>query len=508
MYSRRYLARLMRYWILTALLWLGSGQNSWAQRLAYTIEAAPQLPNALRVTLTYTTADTTATIFRYANDNWGETGLGACLAEVQANVPIQRKTVGDLVVLTVQHRPRQRVQLSYFVRPDRTDTLSYERTYRPIIEQGYFHLYGYGLFVQPARYWTTAEAQQRVRVRWHLPSGWKLLTSLAPQTARQVVVNGPASMLESSVFVGGDLQVRKLPVGGEPVWFATRPFQSLALDSAARHLQLAVRAQRAFWRDASQGSLAVTLLPTYERRPIDPNRRHLSVSGTALLNSFSAFATDADGLGPEIAERVDYLFFHELMHHWIGKQIRLRKEEQQYWFSEGFTEYFQTQLRLRMQVLNPAQYVQELNQDFVSALSRSPVRNVPNDSITYHHFWTNRDYEKLPYRRGFLFALYLDTQLKQTTSYSLADCLRVMLARSYTTNKKGFTDPELLTLIKEVTGVDPTPAYQRYIQQGQSIDFSSVALPPGLRVQSTTDNIPLFELAPAQREEFYQFMVR
>jgi predicted metalloprotease with PDZ domain len=503
-----YLVRIMKYWFLVALLWLGNNRTSWAQRLSYTIQASTRLPNVLDVTLTYATADTTATVFHYANATWGETSLGACLAEVQANVPIQRKTVGDLVVLTVQHRPRQRVQLRYFVRPDRPDTLSYERTYRPIIEQGYFHLYGYGLFVQPARYWTAADAQQRVRVRWRLPAGWKLLTSLAPQTARQVVVNGPASMLESSVFAGGDLQVKKLPVDGEPVWFATRPFHSLALDSTARHLQLAVRAQRAFWRDARQGSLAVTLLPTYERRPIDPHRRHLSVSGTALLNSFSAFATDADGLGPELGERVDYLFFHELMHHWIGKQIRIRQEEQQYWFSEGFTEYFETQLRLHTQVLTPTQYVQELNRDFVQALSRSPVRNVPNDSITYHHFWTNRDYEKLPYRRGFLFALYLDTQLKQLTSYSLSDCLRVMLARSYTTNKKGFTDPELLALIREVTGVDPTPAYQRYIQQGQSIDFTSVALPPGLRIQSTTDAIPLFELVLAQREEFYQFMVR
>jgi predicted metalloprotease with PDZ domain len=498
----------MKYWLLIALLWLGSGQTSWAQRLAYTIEAATQLPNALRVTLTYNTADTTATLFRYANTNWGETDLGSCLSEVQATGPIQRKTVGDWVVLTVQHRPRQRVQLTYFVRPDRPDTLRQERIFRPIMEQGYFHLYGFGLFVQPTRYWTTAQAQQRVRVRWLLPSDWHLLTSLAPQTARNAVVKGPASMLESSVFAGGALQVRKLLVGAAPVWFATRPFHNLALDSVARHLQLALRAQRIFWRDASRASFAVTLLPTYERQPLDPQRRHVSMSGTAVLNSFSAFATDADNAGPEIAERVDYLFFHELMHQWLGNQIHIRQAEQQYWFTEGFTEYFQTQLRLRTQVLTPAQYVQELNQDFVGALYRSPVRNVPNDSITYHHFWTNRDYQKLPYRRGFLFALYLDTHLKQTTSYSLADCLRLLLARSYTTHKQGFTDPELLALIHEVTGFDPTPAYQRYIQQGQFIDFTQVSLPPGLRVQPIADRASLFELSPTQAKTFQQFMVR
>lgn len=498
----------MKYWFLLVLLWAGSRQNGWAQRLSYAIRADKHTPNALRVALTYDTADTTATVFRYANDNWGETALGACLLEVQANVPVQRKTVGDWVVLTVQHRPRQRVQLTYFVRPDRTDTLRQERIYRPIMEQGYFHLYGFGLFVQPTRYWTTAEAQQRVRVRWHLPSDWHLLTSLAPQAARNTVVKGPASMLENSVFAGGALQVRKLLVGAAPVWFATRPYQSLALDSVARHLQLALQAQRAFWRDASRASFAVTLLPTYERQSSDPRRRRVKILGTAVLNSFSAFATDADNAGPQTAERVDYLFFHELMHQWLGNQIRIRNAEQQYWFSEGFTEYFQTQLRLRTQVLTPAQYVQELNQDFVGALYRSSVRNVPNDSITYHHFWTSQDYQKLPYRRGFLFALYLDIQLKQTTSHSLADCMRALLARSHTINKQGFTDQDLVTLIREVTGFDPTAAYQRYIQQGQSIDFAQALLPPGLRVQPAPDATPLFELAPAQSEAFYQFMVR
>jgi predicted metalloprotease with PDZ domain len=232
------------------------------------------------------------------------------------------------------------------------------------------------------------------------------------------------------------------------------------------------------------------------------------VSGTAVLNSFSAFATDADHAGPQTAERVDYLFFHELMHQWLGNQIRIRQAEQQYWFSEGFTEYFQTQLRLRTHVLTSAQYVQELNQDFVGALYRSPVRNVPNDSITYHHFWTSQDYQKLPYRRGFLFALYLDAHLKQTTSSSLADCLRLLLTKSSTTNKQGFTDRELLETIQAATGFDPTSAYQLYIQQGQSIDFTQVALPPGLRVRPTADKIPLFEVAPTQLEVFYQFMIR
>ncbi|MBX0289165.1 hypothetical protein K3G63_01875 [Hymenobacter sp. HSC-4F20] len=495
----------MKYLFLLASLGVATTGPAWSQRLAYTVEPAGQATDKLRVTLTYQTADTTQTTFHYPTNFWGETNLENCLTELQANMPLQRETTGDWVVVTVRHRPGQRVRLRYTIRPDQHDTLRNERTFRPIIEQGYFHVYGFALFMKPLRYWASEQDQQKVRVQWRLPKSMPFLSSLQPQTASRVQVTGRRSLLESSMFLGGKLQLQALPVGQTQVWFATRPFRHFQVDSAARHLQLAVQAQRAFWQDPGPPSFLVSLLPTYD--PWTERKHRQSVSGTALADSFSAFATD--NKGPAIASRVDYLLFHELMHTWIGHQIRIRKEERQYWFSEGFTEYFQTQLRLRTHLLTPAQYVAELNTEVVRPLYLSPVRNVPNDSLNYQRFWTSRDYEKLPYRRGFLFALYLDNQLKNTTPHSLADCMRAILARSYTTNREGFTDAELLAIIRETTGFDPTPAYHRYIQQGQLIDFVTLSLPPGLRVQpAATDSVPVFEVSGPPSEALYQFLIR
>lgn len=39
----------------------------------------------MRVTLTYLTGNNTSTLFRYTNNYWGETGLGACLLDVKVN---------------------------------------------------------------------------------------------------------------------------------------------------------------------------------------------------------------------------------------------------------------------------------------------------------------------------------------------------------------------------------------------------------------------------------------
>lgn len=141
----------MRYIFLFCLLSLVSSVPAQAQRLAYEIKPTSRTLDKLLVHLTYQTADTTQTTFRYPTNFWGETNLENCLTGLQANVPMQRHTAGDWVVVTVQHRPRQRVRLRYFIQPDQQDTLRNERTFRPILEHGYFHLYGFALFITPPR---------------------------------------------------------------------------------------------------------------------------------------------------------------------------------------------------------------------------------------------------------------------------------------------------------------------------------------------------------------------
>ncbi|WP_106141063.1 hypothetical protein [Spirosoma oryzae] len=61
--------------------------------------------------------------------------------------------------------------------------------------------------------------------------------------------------------------------------------------------------------------------------------------------------------------------------------------------------------------------------------------------------------------------------------------------------------------MKEQTGFDPTLAYQRYIQQGHSIDFTDLSLAPGLQTGFSADGLPLFTLSADQADAFYRYMV-
>ena len=88
--------------------------------------------------------------------------------------------------------------------------------------------------------------------------------------------------------------------------------------------------QRDFWQDHSQKYFAVTMTPTHQENGS-------SYQGSGLTNSFATSASNNDNLDPE---GLVYLFNHELQHNWTGHTIVNQNEEEQYWFSEGFTDYY------------------------------------------------------------------------------------------------------------------------------------------------------------------------
>ncbi|MGI4752765.1 MAG: hypothetical protein ACRYE8_03440 [Janthinobacterium lividum] len=100
------------------------------------------------------------------------------------------------------------------------------------------------------------------------------------------------------------------------------------------------------------------------------------------------------------------------MHNWIGKKIR-NTSDLNYWWSEGFTDYYSRVLALRSGVITVEEFVEEFNQ-FFKDYYLSPVINEPNSKIE-EDSWRNYAVSKLPYYRGFIFALYLNNLIKENS---------------------------------------------------------------------------------------------
>src|SRR5690606_31285116 len=98
--------------------------------------------------------------------------------------------------------------------------------------------------------------------------------------------------------------------------------------------------------------------------------------------------------------------------------------------SEGFTDYYTYKNRLRSGNLTFDDWLKQFNEDIFRAHWENPMRNEPNYRIK-DDFWKSRNIEKIPYRRGALFAFWLDNQiqLKSNGTRSLDDLMRDLLAK-------------------------------------------------------------------------------
>lgn len=94
----------------------------------------------------------------------------------------------------------------------------------------------------------------------------------------------------------------------------------------------------------------------------------------------------------------DYKIYvlHELFHH-FNKFADYGAN----WFSEGFSEFF-----CRYLSLNDNDFIIEANK-FIIEYMINPYRDAGINIMTRHNFWTNKFIEKLPYAKGFVYALYL-----------------------------------------------------------------------------------------------------
>ena len=361
----------------------------------------------------------------YPDEAWGEKNLHQALASVsmkpehqEARIEINKDSgwldlhyKRDLPELTIHYQLEQDFNQSQ---------LSTDEVYRPIIQAEYFHLFAHHLFMAP-----TNEGDVIADIVWEgIPDNYTIHNSFGSGHRIQRV--GPIDWqdFQSSIFVGGDFRVHQGLLDGNQVSLATRgdwiPFRE---EEVFEVLKSTLKAQRDFWDDHTQRYFTVTLHPFEQKQGS-------SFQGTGLTNSFATSVSNNDFTD---LQQLVYLFNHELMHNWIGHTIQNINEEEQYWFSEGFTDYytFKNIALNRVGGAEPLFFLKSINET-VRNLYSSPVRDAPNSQVNYENFWSNPDYGKLPYYRGAVFAFILDLKIREETAEkkSLDDMMRELLVRA------------------------------------------------------------------------------
>ena len=382
--------------------------------------------------------------------------------------------------IVVTHPPGQRVRVVYKVTDRQMGQPFYDYCcYKPILQKAYFHIQGGHLLAVPDHYFDGPTTVQPVDLRWvNFPNNWLIHNSFGKDLVQKIKVT--TTQLTTSVFVGGDFERHTFEVKNKPVHFVTRgQWAALTTDTLVQLLHTIVDGHRTFWNDFSDSIYTVTFLPINDA-PWNEQSKFLSYGGSGLTNSFLCYGTNNPGLK---YESMRYLFMHELMHHWIGTKIENANEEQQYWFSEGFTEYFTLKNMLRYGLITPETFVSEFNSSMVQPHYINPKCAMPNDSINYQTFWSgDKNWEKLPYYRGCLYAFFLDNQLREKTAGAVnLDSIMLRILHGVASSPGQKIDHAFFkSVIEPYVGKKGLADFERYIEQGKPIDFGKTLLPEGL----------------------------
>jgi predicted metalloprotease with PDZ domain len=478
--------------LLSPLLVLSAQREQTADTLEYTINYSAEDSPQLAVGFSYTGDSKGEILLRYENDSWGDKDIFNCIGSFtvspeSANVEFLR----DSSLIRITTLPHRKADIHYSIVQDFTDTLKNYHRYRPIITQDYFHLLGMRLFMLPKALFKDDNSKATLKVVMEeLPGEGIFHSSFGPE--KQQTITGTREQLYASFFVGGDFRRYAFDYKGKQVYFVSRGDWKMFTDEDVfKVLQETIAFQYDFWKDTIESRYSVSLIPTFEEWT--ETSKSFSIGGSGLTDSFISFASNNEGtqLKPLV-----WLYNHELFHKWVGLVIKNESEEKQYWFSEGFTDYYAYKLMLKNDKMTLEDMVTTLNKEVLQPHYSSEVREVPNEEITFEKFWGDVNYHKLPYRRGLLYALLTDFQIKERSGYtqSLDRLMFDLLKMAREDEDMRFNEEVFKGVLLNYLDESALADFEEHILRGRPLTFGP-ELPEGLTVK-VENGIPQFHIAP------------
>lgn len=434
------------------------------QSIIYTVSSVEKdsIP-MLKIQATFEANATGITDLSYDNYTWGNRNLFNCIVAPRiigekAKITLER----DSSRIRIHHAPNVKtLNFEYFLKQDTEGDLNMDNYYRPIIQKDYFHIFSLELFIVPE---AAKDTLFDITLSWKdFSTKYIVHNNYGPIESTQKLTNITINDFLEGICVGGDYRVRPLTARGGNASFVTRgKYTTLREKDIKNLLDETVNALDRFWKKEDNEFLTV-ILSTVK---VDFNGS--TNGGMGFNNSFDAFCSDNQYTS---MEQLVSLFTHELIHQWIGLTIENDNEEEQYWFSEGFTTYYTAKLiaKNRIHQLDGSFFINEIN-NIIKQHYSSSVKNSPNAALTKKRFWGDRNYEKIPYNRGALFAFYLDQKIQKDSNKKLGldDVMRTILKEAKISKQK-LTHSYFIETVNHFLTYNIKADFKRYIEDGKVI---------------------------------------
>lgn len=455
-------------WVVT---WTCGAGTAHAETVDVSVALKTEPSPRLHITIDATTSPTGTTRFMLADQWGGNTHFEREVRKLRVSTPDgdgwKRLPVKNepAHVWSVQHPPDKRIRVEYdLVSTIREVTSNTDTYYRPIITAERVHFIGHAGLAIPEHLATTVRHDFRVHWKGFANVGWKVGCSFNVGDF-DFEYHGLANDFVHSVFIAGPrLRISERKVGSGRVAFALAGSDWGFNDNQL--IQLASRiigSEQNFFGAHQPPYYVVTLIPvgTY-------SKQRATVGGTGLAQSFALFMTPKIEISGEQGRRVTYLLAHEHFHHYNGGIVQPSEpEELVYWFTEGFTDYYTRHLLLRAGLYSLDDYVADLNEK-LRDLHTSPVRDAPNAQIGTS-FWSNHDLHRLPYLRGDILAVMLDTEIRRASDgkRSLHSLMRELVSEGAADRTKTYTNEDLIAKVAKYTSDEYAARYASWVEEGK-----------------------------------------
>lgn len=438
----------------------------------------------IHVRLVYTPVDRDSTVFIYGEPLFGDQkDISKCLMGVKAIAPAKIKADWPQRRLTVYYRGKKPVTIEYDIADEgERPKDAKSELYRPLIQKNYFYCHGINLFLRPI--FRSAGKSAIQTVQWTAKPPFPVFFSYDPSNRYGKPFTSTADDFMFCLLTGSDnLTVDNIKAGNTTVWIVlnTNSCRSENRKDVMDYVRKYYSSLSSFWNDKTVADFSFVLQPF--------RWSHQGIGGMAFDNGFVAKYSSDGGL--ILNEDREFTLSHEMGHKWIGGE-GLNAGINNLWFNEGFNDYITYYTLLSSKLMTPEQFAAEFNRRTMQSHYRSTVKNIPNARIL-DNYWRLGDYNRLPYRRGCLFAFWLDNRIAIETAgkYGIRDFLLTLVKRC---RAKGagyvFTRSDF---IEAASGYLPSDdiarAYDRYIIAGDPILFKNKMLMPCYAI-SYKDNIP------------------
>lgn len=455
--------------------------------------------NYVDVTLDYQPSANDSTVFQF-----GLPGFGG-QADIFNVVEALRCNEGDSMgihstrnELVIYHAQQAKHQLVYringTVNADNGDKAIYKELFRPVIGKGSVYLIPAFFMFYPQN-----GSAQEVMLHFEVPHDTPVFCSWAPEAGVRSEIPVPLSKsAEMLIVMGEDNQIKKYDVGGNRYYLITGKDN---LDEVSPEMQRFFTGYfpslRRFWMDRKKASFYIYVSKLQSTQLASQGG---FVWGRGFIMKYQG----------QFNLRKKYTTAHETSHAWLRVQIGKNSFEHQ-WFGEGFNDYVCLINMFNAKIISQAELVRMLNDDFFKPHYTSSVNTVANDSIV-SKYWSDKAYEKLPYRRGCIYAFYLDNQLR-LASHNKVSLRNVLLALQ---KQQVFSDQDethknisLEDFIKSVSALLPGRDMKKdvwsHMIEGRLLDFSAIELCPEFKM-SFTDGNPEISLPPGtDLSKFYKW---